>query len=114
MSPKYVAQHGRSISEIISEVVGSSVLLYPKKQWTVFSWNSTTQTETFKTKSINRVQSKALLIWHILKNYSRKIVKVFDSCKLNSYISLRENHFVYTTKTWKFITYNNLEPRNFR
>lgn len=30
MSPKYVAQHGRSISEIISEVVGSSVLLYPK------------------------------------------------------------------------------------
>lgn len=31
MSCKYVAQHGRSISEIISEVVGSSVLPYPEQ-----------------------------------------------------------------------------------
>lgn len=30
MSPKYVAQHGRSISKIISEVVDSSVLPYPE------------------------------------------------------------------------------------
>lgn len=30
MSRKYVAQHGRSISKIISEVVGSSILPYPE------------------------------------------------------------------------------------
>lgn len=30
MSPKYVAQDGRSLSKIISEVVGSSVLPYPE------------------------------------------------------------------------------------
>lgn len=30
MSPKYVAQHGRSISEIISAVFGGSVLPYPE------------------------------------------------------------------------------------
>lgn len=30
MSRKYVAQHGRSISKIISEVVDSSILPYPE------------------------------------------------------------------------------------